>query len=212
MLIRRIFFNFKYMSKSPLSQLFRAVAPEKAPGDVTISYSQFAMWSSCPWKWKLNYVDRVRLGSSTIHTVFGTSFHETLQWYLHEMYAKSVKEADQINLHEVLQEQLTQNYMMEVAANNGDHFSTSQELQEFYLDGIAILDWFKKHRSTYFSSQKYELVGIEMPLYVPAIEENKHVHINGFLDIVLREIATDRIIIIDIKIKIIIRKKISYLH
>jgi hypothetical protein len=69
------------MSKSSLSTLFRAVAPEKKPGDVTVSYSQFSMWSSCPLKWKLCYIDKYKLGGPSIHTCFGTSFHETIQWY-----------------------------------------------------------------------------------------------------------------------------------
>ena len=34
------------MAVSSLGQLFRAVAPEKKEGDKTISYSQFAMWST----------------------------------------------------------------------------------------------------------------------------------------------------------------------
>lgn len=187
------------MGASALGQLFRAIAPEKKEGQKTISYSQFAMWSSCPHKWKLNYVDRVRLGGATIHTVFGTAFHETLQWYIHVLYTKSVKEADQINLEELLHEQITQNYMMAVVENNNEHFSTARELQEFYQDGIKILEWVKKRRTDYFNSQRYKLIGIEMPLYVPVTETSEKVFINGFLDIVLQEIATDRILILDIK-------------
>jgi len=187
------------MSKSPLSELFRAVAPEKKEGDRTISYSQFAMWSSCPFKWKLNYIDRIRLGGPSIHTVFGTSFHETLQFYLHTLFTKSVKEADFINLPELLQEQMTQNYMMAVVDQNDVHFSTAKELQEFYEDGSAILEWLKKRRTEYFSSQGYELIGIEMPLYTQASVKNERVIMNGFIDVVLRDIKTDRIIILDIK-------------
>lgn len=187
------------MAVSALGQLFRAVAPEKKEGDKTISYSQFAMWSTCPHKWKLNYIDRVRLGGPSIHTVFGTAFHETLQWYLHSMFSTSIKEADQLNLHECLHEQMVQNYMIAVAENGEVHFSTPTELNEFYLDGVAILDWFKKHRGDYFTNKQYELVAIEMPIYVQASDINPHVIMNGFLDVVLREVETDRIIIIDIK-------------
>lgn len=187
------------MAVSSLSQLFRATAPSKKEGDKTISYSQFAMWSTCPHKWKLNYIDRIRMGGPSIHTVFGTAFHETLQWYLHVMYTKSVKDADKINLPELLQEQMTQNYMMAVQDLGDKHFSTPTELNEFYQDGVAILDWIKKHRSKYFTNQGYELFGIEMPIYIQASDTNKFVIMNGFLDIVLREIETDKIIIIDVK-------------
>jgi len=187
------------MAVSSLGQLFRAVAPEKKEGDKTISYSQYAMWSTCPRKWKLTYIDRIRIGGPSIHTVFGTSFHETLQWYLYTMYKSSIKEADQLDLNACLLEQMTQNYMMAVEDQNGEHFSNPQQLQEFYQDGVAILDWLKKHRSSYFTNQGYELVGIEMPLYIQASDSNQRVIMNGFLDIVLREIETDTIVIIDIK-------------
>lgn len=187
------------MAVSALGQLFRAVAPQKKEGEKTISYSQYAMWSSCPHKWKLNYIDRARVGGPSIHTVFGTAFHETLQWYIHVMYTKSIKEAEYIDLADCLQEQMMQNYALSVSQNNDEHFSTSTELQEFYEDGIAILDWLKKHRSDYFTNQKTQLVGIEMPLYIQASDTNSKVIMNGFLDVVLRDVETDRIIIIDIK-------------
>ena len=187
------------MAVSALSQLFRATAPEKKEGEKTISYSQFAMWSSCPHKWKLTYIDKHKLGGPSIHTVFGTAFHETLQWYLHTMFNDSVKASDRLNLEECLQEQMTQHYMMAVQDLGGEHFSTPQQLQEFYEDGAAILDWFKKHRSAYFTNQGYELLGIEMPLYIQATDKNPKVIMNGFIDIVIRDTKNDRIMIIDIK-------------
>jgi hypothetical protein len=187
------------MAVSSLNQLFRAVAPVKKEGDKTISYSQYAMWSSCPQKWKLTYIDKIRLGGPSIHTVFGSAFHDTIQWYLHIMFKESVKAADQLNLPECLQEQMTQHYMLAVHDLGGEHFSTSTQLNEFYEDGVAILEWFKKNRSSYFTNQGYELIGIEMPLYIQASDNNPKVIMNGFLDIVIRHIESDKIIIIDFK-------------
>jgi hypothetical protein len=125
--------------------------------------------------------------------------HETLQWYLQTLYTKSVKEAEKINLHECLHECMTQNYMLEVSNMNGEHFSTAQELKEFYVDGIQILDYISKHRSEYFSVQETELIGIEIPLYIQAVESHPKVILNGFLDVVLRNKKTDTIRIIDFK-------------
>jgi hypothetical protein len=187
------------MSVSSLGQLFKSVAPEKKEGDKTISYSQFAMWSTCPLKWKLTYIDRYRLGGPSIHTVFGTSMHETLQWWIHTMFSQSIKAADQLDLQTCLQEQMSQNYASAVSDMNGIHFSTPTELQEFYQDGVAILDWLRKRRSAYFTNQGYELIGIEMPLYIQASDKNPKVIMNGFIDLVLRDIENDKIIIFDIK-------------
>ena len=78
------------MAVSSLGQLFKATAPVKKEGDKTISYSQFSMWSMCPQKWKLTYIDKHRMGGPSIHTVFGTSFHETIQWYLYVMFNNTI--------------------------------------------------------------------------------------------------------------------------
>jgi hypothetical protein len=122
-----------------------------------------------------------------------------MQWWLHVMFTDSVKAADKLNLSECLHEQMIQNYMMAVTEQNGVHFSTASELREFFEDGVAILEWLVKNRSQYFSNVTHELVGIEMPLYIQASDSNPKVIMNGFLDIVIRHIESDKITIIDFK-------------
>jgi hypothetical protein len=70
------------------------------------------------------------------------------------------------------------------------------ELEEFYGDGRRILEWFKKHLAKFYSKTGFELVGIEIPLNAKVKEG---VHFIGFIDIVLRDIANDEIVIIDLK-------------
>ena len=41
-----------------------------------ISYSQLSMYSDCPLRWKLNYVDKLRISESNIYLIFGTAMHE----------------------------------------------------------------------------------------------------------------------------------------
>ena len=57
-----------------------------------VSYSQYNQWTTCPHKWKLNYVDKL-IGEYTdsIHTMFGTSMCEVLQTYLTVMYNDTIK-------------------------------------------------------------------------------------------------------------------------
>lgn len=184
---------------SKIGNLLRLSVPEKKPTDKAISYSQFAMWSSCPHRWKTNYIDRNRVYSPSIHTVFGTAMHETLQHYLYVMFNESVKNADRINLGEMLQEQMVMNYALSVQDNKDEHFSNKAELTEFLQDGIAILDWIKKNRGAYFTNQGYELLGIEIPLYTQATDSNENVIMSGFIDLVIRDTTDDKIIIYDIK-------------
>jgi hypothetical protein len=184
---------------SKIGDFIRFTTPEKKPTDKAISYSQFSMWSSCPHRWKINYIDKQRVYSPSIHTVFGSAMHETIQHYLYVMFNDSVKNADKINLGDMLQEQMINHYGLSVIDNGDQHFSSKQELTEFYEDGIAILDWLKKRRGAYFSNQGYELLGIEIPLYVQATDHNPNVIMAGFIDLVIRDTENDRIIIYDIK-------------
>ena len=143
-------------------------------GDRKISYSQYAMYSQCPKHWELAYVKNLRTFSQSIHTIFGTAFHETLQNYLTVMFNDSVKKANEIDLNQYLRDQMYSLYK-EAVEKMGEHFSTNIEMNEFYSDGVAILDWFKKKRGAYFSAKNEELLGIEIPIYHPVNEYNKNV-------------------------------------
>jgi len=160
-----------------------------------ISYSQFNMYKSCPHQWKLTYVDGNKTYEPSIYTIFGTAFHETLQKYLTVMYTKSAKEANQLGVHTILKDRMIAEYKREVEVF-GNHFSTPEELSEFYKDGLAILEFFIKKRGSYFSKRNCELLGIETPLLIET-NFNENVLIRGFLDVVMRE--HDKIKIWDIK-------------
>jgi hypothetical protein len=153
----------------------------------------------CPHKWKLAYIDRLVPFNDSIDTVFGTAFHETLQYFLQIMYTTSVTVAEQIDLKELLITNLRNEYKRAVEANDGNHFSNPLQLAEYINDGEAILHWFKKNRRKYFSSKDYELVGIELDLCTQASESNPSVFWYGFIDLVIRHVPTNTIRIIDIK-------------
>ena len=110
-----------------------------------ISYSQMSIFRGCPHRWKLQYKDKIKRFNSSIHTVFGTALHEVLQHYITVMYEKSFTEADRINTSEMLEETLRGEYAKQYKANNKQHFSSPEELREFYEDGLAILQWFKRN-------------------------------------------------------------------
>ena len=171
---------------------------EPLPDERKISYSQFSMYSQCPKHWELAYAKNLRTFSQSIHTIFGTAMHETLQHYLTVMYDDSVKAADAIDINEYLKDQMYTLYK-EAVEKMGEHFSNKFELAEFYEDGVAILHWFKRKRGAYFSRKNEELLGIETPIYHPVNETNDKVMMLGYLDVVIRNKVTDTITIIDIK-------------
>lgn len=161
-----------------------------------VSFSQYGMWSSCPQQYKLNYIDKLGESSSNIHTIFGSAMHETIQHYLSVMYGVSKKQADEINVDKLLLERMRENYKGEVEKMSEGTPCSQEELEEFFGDGRRILEWFMKHIGKFYSKSGYELVGIEIPLNK---EIKKGVHFIGFIDIVLRDVAENTIVIIDLK-------------
>ena len=123
-----------------------------------ISFSQMSIFRGCPHRWKLQYKDKIKRFTSSIHTVFGTAIHEVIQEYLSVMYNHSVVIADQINLEDNFQTAFINEYQKQYKSNNNEHFSSAKEMREFFEDGIGILNWFKKKRSRYFSKRGYHLV------------------------------------------------------
>ena len=64
----------------------------------TVSYSQYSIYKQCNHRWYLDYVKKLSPFKPSIHLIFGTAFHETLQNYLQVMFDKSATEADKIHL------------------------------------------------------------------------------------------------------------------
>ena len=165
-----------------------------------ISYSQMSIFRGCQYRWKLQYKDKIKRFTSSIHTVFGTAVHEVLQHYLDVMYEKSAAFADRdINMEELFQEKYIAEYQKQYKANNGQHFSDALEMREFFEDGVAILEWFKKKRSRYFSKKGTYLVGCELPIIIPPNKMLNNVLYMGYLDVVTYHEPTDTFKIIDIK-------------
>ena len=161
-----------------------------------VSFSQYSMWGTCPQQYKLAYIDKLSESSGNIHTIFGTGMHETIQHYLSVMYGVSKKQADEINVDKLLLERMRENYKVEVEKMSEGTPCSQEELEEFFGDGRRILEWFMKHIGKFYSKSGYELVGIEIPLNK---EIKKGVHFIGYIDIVLKDIAENAIIIIDLK-------------
>jgi hypothetical protein len=167
--------------------------------DNRISFSQFHMWKTCPRRWKLKYVDNIRIEQPGIAALFGTAMHETLQEYLTVLYTKSVAAANEIDLHLLLKERIENNYKQLLVENNNVHFSTSTELSEYYDDGIKIINYFKKNRDSIFPKKHYELVGIEIPIDTIASTANENIRFVGYLDVVVKDTKTNKYYIYDFK-------------
>lgn len=164
-----------------------------------VSYSQMSIFRTCPHRWKLQYKDKERRFTSSIHTVFGTAIHEAMQEYLGVMYETSGTKADQLDLDSKFQNYFITEYNKQYKSNNNQHFSSAEQMREFYEDGVAILNWFKKKRSKYFTTRGWHLVGCEIPLVIAPDKMRNNVLYAGFLDVVMYNEKTEMFKIIDLK-------------
>ena len=160
-----------------------------------ISYSQLSMFSECPQRWKLNYIDKITESEPSIHLLFGTAMHEVIQSWLEVMYHDSVKNANKINLEQRLHDKMMKQFQIE-KKRFGKNPCTLEELREFFNDGVEILDFVKKKRGEYFSKRGYKLIGCEVPINV---ELKKNIKMIGYLDLVILDEITNTLKIYDIK-------------
>ena len=160
-----------------------------------ISASQILMYDECPHKWKLSKIDKLQVYQPSVHTVFGTAMHETIQDWLHVMYNETAKAANEMNLREVLKLKMREVYEKE-RKKTKEVFTTADELNSFFLDGVEILTYLKKKRSSYFSMKNTYLAGIETGLVQ---EVRPNVFFIGYIDLVFYNKLADTYTIIDIK-------------
>ena len=181
-----------------MNKFLKYGAREPVPGDRRISYSQYAMYEQCPKHWELAYAKGLRTFSQSIHTIFGTAMHETLQHYLTVMYDKSGAAANREDIIGIFEECLREEYAKQYK-KNGSHFSTPEELREFFEDGVNIINYLKKNKGKYFSRKTTHLAGCEVPIIIAPNKRYNNVLYQGFLDVVLYHEYSDTFTIIDIK-------------
>lgn len=188
------------MAKSKLSEIELRIKNHTPPEinysfQRSVSYSQYSIYANCPHQWYLSYVENKNPYQATIHTVFGTAFHETLQKYIDVMYNESGAAADRMELEELFTERFRAIYSEEYEKTK-EHFTNAQEMREFFDDGVAILKWIKTRRNKLFTTRKIKLLGIELPLLVGL---NKNIYLKGYIDFILYDEELQKVYIYDIK-------------
>ena len=188
------------MAKKKLSELEKKINSTKLPivnpaFDKVISYSQFSIWSSCPHRWKLKYIDKKEPYQASIHTVFGTAFHETIQSYIKTMYEVSGAAADKMDLKTLFETNFRNEYVKEYTSSGG-HFTSAEEMGEFFDDALAILHWIQKRRNKLFTIRNMKLLGIELPL---VLKMGNNLYFQAYIDFVLYDEDLKKIYIYDIK-------------
>jgi hypothetical protein len=162
-----------------------------------ISYSQYSKYAKCPRSWELAYKENLRTRDPSIHTLFGTSFHETLQEYLGLYMNNSTTTSTGYDYKNRLKTFMVENYTKDVSGI--EHFTTPEELNDFWEDGVNIMDELIPNIYSYYDKKRYDLLGVEVPLYMKATELDFDVNMLAYVDIVLYDKLTSSIVLVDIK-------------
>jgi hypothetical protein len=170
---------------------------KQTPSKLThVSYSSISTYNKCPKLWDMQYRKKAVPFTQNIYTTFGTAFHETLQTYLEILYHNSVKEANEMDINKLLYDNMIKAYRSGKAVNGHEHYSTADELNQFWLDGKHILDFIKKKRGIYFGTKNTMLAGVETLLYQNL---KPGVVFKGLVDLVFYHPDTEEWTVVDIK-------------
>ena len=182
--------------KGKVKEVWESKIKQTPSKNTHISYSSLSTYNKCPKLWELQYLRNQVPFTQNIYTVFGTAMHETIQEWLTVMYHDKVKAAMEIDLDKLLYVNLVKAYKTGKAIMDNKHFSTQEELTQFWLDGKHILEFLKKNRAGYFSSKTMMLAGVETLLYQ---EIKPGVVFKGLVDLVFYNPNNDSWTIMDIK-------------
>ena len=182
--------------KDPVKKVWESKIKQSPSKNKHVSYSSISTYAKCPKLWEMQYLRNQVPFTQNIYTCFGTAMHETIQEWLTVMYHDSVKNANNINLDKLLYTNLVKSYKQGRAMMKGEHFSTADQLQEFWLDGKHILNFLSKKRAAYFSTKSMMLAGVETLLYQ---EIKPGVMFKGLVDLVFYHPNNESWTIIDIK-------------
>jgi len=182
--------------KGPVKEVWESKIKQTPSKNKHISYSSISTYNKCPKLWELQYLRKKIPFTQNIYTCFGTAVHETVQEWLTVMYHDSVKAANDIDLDKLLYANMVKAYKSGRAQMQGKHFSNSDELTQFWLDGKHILDFLKKKRAAYFTTKTMMLAGVETLLYQ---EIKPGVMFKGLVDLVFYHPNSGTWTIMDIK-------------
>lgn len=164
-----------------------------------ISYTQYSMFQACPLQWKLSYVDELKSKDSSIELIFGTAIHNTIQNWLFVHFNESKTKANVYDMVGRFKADLMELFRTNFITDpNGDKLPVCDRdtFQEYYVDGVSILDWVKDKKNDVFPASGLQLVGTEIPLNV---DLKPGLTFIGFIDLVIRNPKTKEIFIYDLK-------------
>jgi hypothetical protein len=153
---------------------------EQSAGKVHISFSEFSKYQSCGHRHLIEKYLKLVGEETSIHLIFGNSIHKAIELGIKD---KSSVEERVLNFREDFSREMHNNL------KNSPDFN---ELDNYLNQGENII----KTLSTEKILEKYNIVGVELPLYEKIYSI---FHFKGFIDLILQDKKTNRYVIVDWK-------------
>lgn len=155
-----------------------------------ISFSQVELFNECSWRWKLRYINKIKL--SNIFLVFGNSVHETIEYAINNKNEKiDYKKKFQERWNENFSAFLTEEYVKKESKKK----SFIDTCKHMYKNGPILCQEAAESIAVKFPG--WEILFVELPLQEQLSEEDDLYYYIGKIDLVLTN--GERIIIIDWK-------------
>ena len=140
-----------------------------------ISYSELKTWKECPWRHKLQYIDKLKGFQGNEYTAFGTTIHEVCE--------KVAKDELSGPAHAKLL--FSKRFEKEIEALPEEHTLNEKLLGEMKTQGEELIPDIFPALKEYFG--EYEVVAAEEKLYEPIKEyvESEY-NFKGFIDLVVK--------------------------
>lgn len=153
-----------------------------------ISYSKMSSYFNCPRKFYLDYVLKKAVYRDSIHTIYGTSIHETIQLIIKDMFNKELKS-----------ESVYIDFFIDYFNGLRGKLKSLSNLKfnEFVSYGKSVILFFYKNKDRYYGDPMYQFRDVE---FEHEVEYKDNISITMKADVVIFDSYESKIIIDDLKI------------
>ena len=149
-----------------------------------ISYSEVKIWKECPWKHKLQYIDKIKGFRGNEYTAFGTAVHDVCE----KLARKDISSNEQASLL------FDQAFASELHKLKEVKEIDKKMVVDMRTQGKNLIPSIMPELNKVF--EKYNIHSTEYKLYESIEEHNKN--FKGYIDLVLK-LPDDKYIILDWK-------------
>ena len=141
-----------------------------------VSFSALKIWNECPYKYKLNYIDKLKEFQGNVYTAFGTAMHEICEKVILGKWENK-------DTSEKFQKSFASEY--KELPQKVKHSTNKKLLKEMFVQGTDLAPMAIPALKDFFDD--FEIISSEENLYEPIVEfKEEDYDFKGFIDLVLK--------------------------